>query len=392
MTDTRPGGIKAYNSYSSILIERLGSANLSRRRETQNPMIFIAGISIAVLIEFLLVSKKDKSEADIILALWIFSITVHLFLFYVWVTGEIANYSFLLGIERPLPLLQGVFLYWYVGAMTDQLPANRKVLILHFLPAIAAYVYLLQFFILPGEQKVRIYESGGAGYETFETIQITAIALSGILYISWSALLLARHRRRILREFSYQEKIDLQWLRILTWGMGVIWILIAISDRILFAGVSVFVFMIGFFGIRQARIFTHGHVGEAAVPEKYAKSGLTRELSERLYTSLGSLMRDEALYRKNDLSIDDLASRLEVHPNYLSQVINEREKKNFYDFVNQYRIEHFKKLASDPKNRHLTLLALAFECGFNSKSSFNRYFKKATGQTPSEYYAAVSST
>jgi AraC-like DNA-binding protein len=63
---------------------------------------------------------------------------------------------------------------------------------------------------------------------------------------------------------------------------------------------------------------------------------------------------------------------------------------NFYDFVNRYRLEEFKKLASDPKNRQFTMLALAFDCGFNSKSSFNRYFKKATGQTPSQYFTALS--
>ena len=353
-------------------------------------MIFIAGITIAVFIEFLLISKREKSEGDIILALWIFAITVHLFMFQLYVADELFSYSFLLGIEMPLPLLHGVFLYWYAGTMTDQLPANRKLIALHFLPALAAYVYLISFFILPAEQKVEVYKHAGAGYETFMAVRLVAIVLSGFFYIGWSAVLLARHERRILSEFSYQDKIDLQWLRILTWGLGVIWLLIFVSDRVLFAGVVVFVFLIGFFGIRQARIFTH-HAVAAGEPEKekYSKSGLTKELSDKLYESLIGLMTKDALYRKNDLSIDDLADKLDIHPNYLSQVINEREKINFYDFVNRYRVGEFKKLASDPKNRHLTLLALAFECGFNSKSSFNRYFKKATGQTPSEYFSAL---
>ena len=81
----------------------------------------------------------------------------------------------------------------------------------------------------------------------------------------------------------------------------------------------------------------------------------------------------------------DLARRLNTHPNYLSQVINEKEGKNLYDYVNTLRIEEFIKLVSQPHNQNLTLLSLAYECGFNSKSSFNRYFKKTTGQSPSEY-------
>lgn len=353
-------------------------------------MLYIAGIAIAVFIEFLLISKKEKTEADIVLAFWIFSITVHLFFYYLHSSQQIFDYPFLLGIDMPLPLIQSVFLYVYVATMTDQLPKQRILTALHFLPFLATYAYLISFFVLPSEEKIRIYQGSGSGYDTFIEIRFLAIILSGIVYIGWSAVLLARHKRRILSQFSYQDKIDLQWLSILTWGLGVIWLLIFVSDELLFAAVSLLVFLIGFFGIRQARIAVHRAAEEReTAKEKYSKSGLTGEKANSLYQSLLDLMRTEAVYQKNDLSIDDLASRLETHPNYLSQVINEREKKNFYDFVNQYRIEAFKKLAADPKKRHLTLLAIAFECGFNSKSSFNRYFKKATGQTPSEFFSAL---
>ncbi len=80
-----------------------------------------------------------------------------------------------------------------------------------------------------------------------------------------------------------------------------------------------------------------------------------------------------------------MALELGTHPNYLSQIINEKEGKSFYDFVNSFRVEEFKRLVKDSKNKQFTLLALAYDCGFNSKSSFNRYFKKNTGKTPSEF-------
>ncbi|HEY6952304.1 MAG TPA: helix-turn-helix domain-containing protein [Bacteroidota bacterium] len=356
-------------------------------------MIFIAGMSIAVFFEFLLLSKKNKTESDKILALWMFLIAVHLFLFYVSLTGEIYNYTFLLGVNMPLPLLHGVFLYLYVGSVTNQLPGTRSLLLIHFVPAVAMYLYLVTFFVLPGDQKIWVYKNNGAGHEVFGLIRHIAVGLSGIVYVTWSSLLLRTHRRRILDEFSYQDKIDLRWLQILTWGIGCIWLLIlARNDSILFGGVTVFVFLIGFFGIRQVRILVpeRQSAPEQEEKEKYAKSGLTPELSEKLYGELIHLMNEETVYTKNDLSVDDLASRLKVHPNYLSQVINEKEGKNFYDFVNTYRIEKFKRLIADPRNRHLTLLSLAFDCGFNSKSSFNRYFKKSTGQTPSEYFDVLT--
>jgi AraC-like DNA-binding protein len=81
-----------------------------------------------------------------------------------------------------------------------------------------------------------------------------------------------------------------------------------------------------------------------------------------------------------------------VYTRTISQIINQKENKNFYDFVNTYRFEEFKRLISLQKNQQYTLLSLAYDCGFSSKSSFNRYFKKATGQTPSEYSSTPESS
>jgi len=118
---------------------------------------------------------------------------------------------------------------------------------------------------------------------------------------------------------------------------------------------------------------------------KYAKSGLSDEASESLYAKLTQVITDDQVYKQQELSIGDFAEMLETHPNYLSQVINEKTGKSFYDFINSYRVEDFKKLIADPKNKQFTLLTLAYQSGFNSKSSFNRYFKKQTGQTPTQY-------
>jgi AraC-like DNA-binding protein len=359
-------------------------------------MFFVAGIGIAVLIEFLLISKRNKSTPDRILTLWMFLILVHLFISYIFATGDIFNLPFLLGIEQPIPLLHGVFLYLYVAFLTDQLPDNRKLLLLHVVPPAAVYLYLVTFFILPPDQKVSIYRNHGEGYELYLLIKRYAISLSGIVYVAWSEILLRKHRKTISNQFSDLEKVNLQWLKILTYGMGCIWFLVIFfrNDTLTLTGVVIFVFLIGFFGIRQAVIFAPGeaHAEIDEPKKKYPKSGLTEEAATQLHQSLVQLMTRETLYKKSDLSINDLASRLGVHPNYLSQIINQKENKNFYDFVNTYRFEEFKRLISLQKNQQYTLLSLAYDCGFSSKSSFNRYFKKATGQTPSEYSSTPESS
>ncbi|MEW5799337.1 MAG: helix-turn-helix domain-containing protein [Bacteroidota bacterium] len=365
-------------------------------------MFFVAGIGVAVFIEFLLITKKNKSDADKILTLWMFLIVIHFFSFYAYYTGDFFSFPSLLGLELPLPMLHGVFLYLYTATLTDQLPKKRSWLLLHFVPVSAMYLYLISFYMLPADQKIFIYKNRGAGFEVFDTIKFYAIVCSGILYVVWSGVLLKKHRRNIREQFSDLEKVNLQWLSVLTIGLGCIWFLVIFfgNDSLIFSGVVVFIFLIGFFGTRQGNIFSHVPISSGEVvenvneekeegKEKYQKSGLTEEASKEIHEKLLRLMMEESLYKKSDLAITDLSARLGIHTNYLSQIINEREGKNFYDFVNTYRVEEFKRLLDDPKNRNLTLLSLAFDCGFNSKSSFNRFFKKATGQTPSEYFETL---
>lgn len=355
-------------------------------------MIFVAGISIAVFFEFLLVFKKNKTPSDKILIVWLFLISIHLFLFSMYKSGEIYNYPSLLGLILPLPLIQGVMLYLYVATSTFQLPQNKYLLIIHFLPPLAAYIYLIQFFLLPTDEKIYVYQNSGLGYEKFMTSLIIGIIVLGIAYQIWSVILLNHHKKKIENQFSDIEKIDLNWLRILVWGMGVIWLIVLLfkNDTYTYITLSFFVFAIGFFGIRQIGIYPQNK-GQEEKKEKYSKSGLKSEHSEELYEQLKHLMENEKMYTRNELIIQDLAAELKVRPNYLSQVINENEGRNFYEFVNNYRVEEFKRLISIPKNQQLTLLSLAFECGFNSKSSFNRYFKKSTGQTPSQYFSLTTS-
>jgi AraC-like DNA-binding protein len=123
----------------------------------------------------------------------------------------------------------------------------------------------------------------------------------------------------------------------------------------------------------------------AEVKPKYERSGLQPEVAERIHNDLGRLMLSEKTYRESELTLAGLADLLDVHPNNLSQVINSYENKNFYDYINQLRVEDFKHIVHLPKNRQFTLLSLAFEAGFNSKTAFNRNFKKVTGLSPSAY-------
>ena len=89
------------------------------------------------------------------------------------------------------------------------------------------------------------------------------------------------------------------------------------------------------------------------------------------------------------LTVSELAQKLNISRHHLTQIINEKLNKNFYTFINEFRIEEVKIMFLDKKKEHYTILAVAYECGFNSKSTFNTLFKKYTGLTPSEYRKKV---
>lgn len=96
-------------------------------------------------------------------------------------------------------------------------------------------------------------------------------------------------------------------------------------------------------------------------------------------------MEEEKPYLNGKLSLKDVAQYVDISVNHLSQVINEQLHKSFFDFINTYRVEEVKRLLNESRHEQLTLLAVAYDSGFNSKSSFNSIFKKITGVTPSQY-------
>lgn len=122
------------------------------------------------------------------------------------------------------------------------------------------------------------------------------------------------------------------------------------------------------------------------------KPPLLDEDTAAQYTQrLLQFMEEEEPFLNPALSLRSLAERVEVHPNKLSWLLNESLGKNYNTFINQYRVAHFKKLALDPANAHISLLGLAYESGFNSKTVFNTYFKKETGMTPRAFLKGAAS-
>ncbi len=119
--------------------------------------------------------------------------------------------------------------------------------------------------------------------------------------------------------------------------------------------------------------------------KKYRKTNLTKDVAEKLKSDLETIMINEKPFLDSRLNLTDLSEMINCSSNQLSLLLNESIGKNFYDYVNEYRLGYFHELTRNPKNKQFTFLSLAYESGFNSKSTFNSFFKRSTGVTPSEY-------
>ena len=127
--------------------------------------------------------------------------------------------------------------------------------------------------------------------------------------------------------------------------------------------------------------------GDSKEPaRKYKKSLFSDQDLKRYKDRLGALMEEEALFLKPELSLRMLAEYMNLPPNHMSQLLNEGFEQNFADYINTFRLEHFKQKLKNDKTHQLTLLALAYDSGFNSKTVFNTFFKKKEGMTPKAYW------
>ncbi|GAB4162074.1 MAG: hypothetical protein Tsb0033_20580 [Winogradskyella sp.] len=146
----------------------------------------------------------------------------------------------------------------------------------------------------------------------------------------------------------------------------------------------------GFSKLHESNLVIEDFTPSQDAEEKQSSSILDSDQVETLKAELLSYFTEEEPFLNPQLSLKFVADVLELNTNKVSYLINKAFHLNFNDFVNSYRLEHFKSIALDPKNAHLTILGLAYDSGFNSKSVFNTYFKKIEGLTPRAWLKANS--
>jgi AraC-like DNA-binding protein len=366
--------------------------------------IFLIGAFNALFFAVLVLQKR-KALHDRLLIYWL----VYLGLY----TGTYSLFSNKLFVDHLLSasfisllLLHGPFLYLYISALIYQNFQFSWKKLFHFIPFLLFNLYLLIASFYPeASDRIRLdHVNGDHGSPLLFNLLLILTVLSGPFYFMVSIRLFKQLDINIFNNFSSDEQVNLDWLRKLVFSFGAIWTVLMIIATIhhvfhlfswvfctngMFLSLSVFILLIGYFGLKQKEIFNQHpdpNVEYVTEPRTRYAGVLLKEADAELYVSqIQQSMSHDKPYLDADLTLPQLALQLQIPSHLLSRVINEKFGLNFFDFINQFRVEEVKIKLNHPEFDHLSLLGIAFECGFNSKSAFNRVFKKLTGLTPSAY-------
>lgn len=320
----------------------------------------------------------------------------------------------LTGLRLPLAFLLGPAFFLYVRALTAPRPAAGAQRIgRHLLVPALALLAMLPFLLL--DEAGRNALISGRPVHAAGALRWGALALIADLlifplvfgaYIVASLGRLRGHLRRIQDFFSALHDRNLAWLR---------WTLLALAAAWLFdtagtiAGVFFhryvpadwvygvlelgWLFALGLLALRQKPIYGDAApaplvqddaVAAAPGERKYARSALSDADLARIADKLHAAMRGQRLYRNPDLTLRDLGDATGIAESYLSQTLNSRVGRNFYEYVNGWRIDEARARLRDGDE---SVLRICTDVGFNSRSTFNATFRKLTGVTPSAYRA-----
>ena len=367
--------------------------------------ICLAGTIQGILIFFVLIIKRNNRQANRFLALYTIFLALDGLELFFGTSGHIITIRpYQLSII-PYSFLFGPSMFLYIALLTARINTFSKKHLLLFVPFIIALTVniILNFlFKMPQLPPAVIYTNmiingGGLIFET-------------ALY-ALSLLMLQKYIVRLKEYFSAIDALKLSLIRFILVILIMVVLFIFISLNLgghvrheykLLDVVAILISLALVFGIAllamiQPEIFNRVRIVENAVPHddmpscpKYEKLRLPASKEEYYVKKLREYMAEEKPYLQEELTLQDLADELSLSTHHLSMILNIHFKQNFYNFVNSYRVDEVKQKLVHPENKNQNILTIAYDAGFNSKSTFNTMFKKFTGKTPKEYRADLS--
>ena len=360
-----------------------------------DPILYI-GISQSFFAGILISTKKPYSTANRLMAAWLFLICTEL-TFALLNSKVIEMYAFPF-----VAFTYGPLLFLYVKYMTNPGRKFNWLELLHFIPFMVFFVVSVIFREKPLLRDLRNFFTPDR-FISLRIIYSATFFSSVTTYSILSFIEIGRHQEKLKNLVSYTSGvITLNWLKILSISFYISFLVLFILGGlnmigdfipfdpyfVVFGFIAVFSFLFSFYVIRQPVIF--GHEVKVIDEEKkengkYVRSGLKDDQASLYLSQLISYVEEHKPYLDRDLTIQDLSTLTGIPRHHITQVLNEKYGRNFFTFINEYRVKEVIERLGDPVNNNYTILAIAFDSGFNSKTTFNSIFKSQTGMTPSEY-------
>jgi AraC-like DNA-binding protein len=369
----------------------------------------IAGLQGLFLVVLLNGYPAENRKPNRILSLLILAISIITLGAGLGASGAYQSAPHLIRIGAPFVLLLGPVMLFYITALRiGKVPGIQ---LIHLLPFFLYLIWLIPFYLSDAPDKVAWVEVSLALSQTDAWINLIKVA-HVFLYLAWIYKLLGLHRDEVGGFAPDLKETDFGWIRKLTATLlfiGLLSLIVfsisaagfletALANYILGLVMAVIIYYLGYRALTQPQVF-----GDRDYPAWQADTnwklfwGSLRfdketvpdqdhvEKELQLLEQLQNYMEKERPYKNSDLSLAELSSKTKIPQYLLSRIINGRLDQNFFDFVNEYRIKEVTNRLKDPADSQFTILSLAMDAGFNSKSSFNSAFRKSTGTTPSAY-------
>jgi len=349
-----------------------------------------SGITLLLILLLLTNPKKNNKKGN----RWMMIFLTLIFLSFLYegtlITGEIKN-KYLDAIDMLLIFLIPPVYYLMTCYFIHPNKTWRYKDWLHFLSFGLLFLVMIPFSLRPYDDENILSESTESIFILFFVVQLAYYCVRSLRKIRL-------HQSHLKQLTSRIEHIDLQWLYYFQITFVIIlcfWLIPEIFGLHFFRYISPMIYLFGTllfanFAIWQEDIYSFSKEDQLTteyvnqIPIEHSEDEISEDFLQ-LHTQLLRLMEQEKPYLIPEFNLPDLAQQLNTTTHKISFVLNKIEKKSFYNFINNYRVEHAKMLLNQDPNKENTILAIAFESGFSSKTAFNTNFKRVVGYTPSVF-------
>ncbi len=364
-----------------------------------NQLVYFGFFQCIFLLGIYLFSVKKRKKMNGYLVFLILVLLIGLSGRVLYISDIFGKDFRLIGLSEFATLLFGSTIYLFTRSSLKKKHFKRVDLV-HYVPGFFYILFVVFYFMLPSDEVIGSRAKTGELFRTI-TLFIGVGLLFNITYWVLSLQVFMTFRKQLRNELSYTVKTSFFFNFLMAIGVCLLsWVIVYFvsifgfelierqARQFIWLSIALIILFIAFYGIVSPDLFEISSLRKA---QKYAQSKLSLKDLDTLKVSLENLMEQKKPYLNNKLLKAELSEMLGVSNPEMARLLNEKIGMNFFEFVNYYRIKEFISLAKTEKAKTLTLFGIAQEVGFNSKTTFNKSFKRLMGESPSTYFSNIQS-